>query len=314
MNWIKRLSWWVVLPPALLMLGFLLNILVYNVGSNPIYEVRFSQSILWLFLGLGLFLALTIMIGVRLFSERDYLRKLGEQNEQHQRDLRNQRAKTEGERRLFLRRFTHELDTQITILELALEQGEALNSVSPQVEQLKRLSKDVQKITRLRTQPLEITNVDLNYLLKEAIDAVLVKHPGRDEAISWAIQQVPHPLPPIDGDWDLLYRAILNLLDNAFKFTDAAGKVELRARDNGSDIIIEIADSGPGIEEQEQRDIWTEFYRSNRTRYVSGSGMGLPYVKIVTERHGGDIALRSQIGEGSTFTIKLPIVSQNRDL
>jgi two-component system OmpR family sensor kinase len=295
------------------MLGVLLNILVYNVGSNPIYEMRFSLSMVWLFLGLGLFVALTTIFGVKLFSERDYLRKLGEQHERQQRDLRNQRAQSEGERRVFLRRFTHELDTQINILELALEQAETLNRVSPQIERLKRLSKDVQKITRLRTQPLEITEIDLNYLLKEAIDAILIKYPGRDEDISWAIQQVPHPLPSLEGDWDLLYRAILNLLDNAFKFTEAGDKIELRARDDGCNIIIEIADSGPGIEEQEQREIWTEFYRSNRTRHVSGSGMGLPYVKIVIERHGGDISLRSRVGEGSTFIIKLPITSQTCD-
>ena len=313
MNWLKRLSWWAALPSTVLMLGVLLNILVYNFSPNPIYEVRFSLSMVWLFLGLGLFLVLTAFIGIGLFSERSYLKKLDEQNEQHYRDLRNQRAQSEGERRLFLRRFTHELDTQINILELALEQAEALNSVSPQIEQLKRLSKDVQKITRLRTQPLEVTEIDLNYLLKEAVEAILLKYPGRDEDIYCAIQQVPHPLPSIVGDWDMLYRAILNLLDNAFKFAEAGDKIELRARDDGHDIIIEIADSGPGIEVQEQEDIWTEFSRSSRTRHIPGSGMGLPYVKIVIERHGGTISLRSQMGEGSTFTIKLPIVSQDRD-
>jgi two-component system OmpR family sensor kinase len=303
MSWLKRLSWRIVLPPTLLALGFLLNILEYNFGTNPTYELHLSLSLVWLFLGIGLFMGLVTIIANRSFSERYY-----------KRELRSQRAQAEGERRLFLKRFTHELDNQIATLQQAIEQGEAVSEVSAQIKHLERLSADVQKITSLRIQPLERTEVDLNYLLKEAVDAILVKHPGRDNSIRCAIQQVPNPLPPIDGDWDLLYRAILNLLDNGLKFTEAEGKVELRAREDSYYIIIEVADSGPGIDEQEQRDIWNEFYRSNQTRHISGSGMGLPYVKTVIQRHGGDVSLRSRVGEGSIFIIRLPIRSQNSDL
>ena len=81
----------------------------------------------------------------------------------------------------------------------------------------------------------------------------------------------------------------------------------MRAFEDGASVAIEVADTGPGIPEDEERHVWQELYRGNSARGVAGSGLGLTLVRAVVDRHGGDINLRSRSGQGTVITVRLPI-------
>lgn len=98
-----------------------------------------------------------------------------------------------------------------------------------------------------------------------------------------------------------------NLLENAIKFTRPGDRVEMRAFEDGSTLVVEVADTGPGIPEDELPHVREELYRGQGARGVPGSGLGLALVRAVIERHGGRVSLRSRIGQGSVFTVHLPV-------
>jgi two-component system OmpR family sensor kinase len=103
-----------------------------------------------------------------------------------------------------------------------------------------------------------------------------------------------------------LLLAVHNLLDNAIKFTSPGDTIEVRAFDDDDDIVIEVADTGPGISTNEVQRVWEELYRGEGARGVPGSGLGLPLVQAIIEKHGGKVALRSRQDQGTVFSLRLP--------
>ena len=131
---------------------------------------------------------------------------------------------------------------------------------------------------------------------------------GADERhLNLSIPQAPWPLPNVQGDPDLLVLAIHNLLENALKYSRPGDTLELRAFEDGTDIVIEVADTGPGIPVEEQPHVWEELYRGEAGRGVPGSGLGLALVRAIAERHHGGVSLRSRLGQGTVFTLRLPV-------
>jgi two-component system OmpR family sensor kinase len=124
--------------------------------------------------------------------------------------------------------------------------------------------------------------------------------------LTLVLPQAPWPVPDILGDWDLLFLAIYNLLDNALKFTRPGDTVEVRASEDGTHVIVEVADTGPGIPEEEVPRVWEELYRGQGARGVPGSGLGLALARAIAERHGGRVSLRSRVGQGTVVTMRLP--------
>jgi two-component system OmpR family sensor kinase len=104
----------------------------------------------------------------------------------------------------------------------------------------------------------------------------------------------------------MLLLAIHNLLENALKFSSPGDTVELRAFEDGQQIVIEVADTGPGIPEDEQPQVWEELYRGQSSRGIPGSGLGLSLVHAIIERHSGSVSLRSRLDQGTVFTLRLP--------
>jgi signal transduction histidine kinase len=116
------------------------------------------------------------------------------------------------------------------------------------------------------------------------------------------------PLPLVLGDTEHLRRVVDNLIGNALKFTPAGGTVAVRLRGDNGRIVLQVADSGIGIDSQHQARIFERFYQVDGTsrRTHGGCGLGLALVKEIVERHGGTVTVESQLGEGSTFTVTLP--------
>ena len=104
----------------------------------------------------------------------------------------------------------------------------------------------------------------------------------------------------------MLFLAIYNLLENALKYTAVTDAIELRTREDGRFVIIEVADTGPGIAMADQPYIWEELYRGEAARGVPGSGLGLALVKAIVTLHEGEVTLSSRSGQGTLITLHLP--------
>jgi two-component system OmpR family sensor kinase len=103
-----------------------------------------------------------------------------------------------------------------------------------------------------------------------------------------------------------LFLAIYNPIDNALKFTKPGDTIELRAAEEDGAVAIEIADTGPGIPEEEIDQVWDELYRGEGARGVPGSGLGLALVRAIVSRHGGTTDIRSRPEQGTQITIRIP--------
>ncbi len=116
------------------------------------------------------------------------------------------------------------------------------------------------------------------------------------------------PVPAVLGDTEHLRRVVDNLIGNALKFTPAGGTVAVRLRGGNGSVMLEIADSGIGIDSEHQPRIFERFYQvdGSARRAHGGCGLGLALVKEIVEKHGGTVTVESQFGAGSTFTVTLP--------
>jgi two-component system OmpR family sensor kinase len=100
-----------------------------------------------------------------------------------------------------------------------------------------------------------------------------------------------------------------NVIGNAVKFTRPGDSIQVRAFEDSNQVIVEIADTGPGVPQDEQGQVWEELFRGKLGRSAPGSGLGLALVKAIVERHGGRASLRSRPNQGTIVTLRLPIQS-----
>ena len=171
---------------------------------------------------------------------------------------------------------------------------------------LSRLAADLRKLADLETRPLEDAPVDIAELLREVMGVIQERPEAADRRLALTLPQAPWPLPIVKGDRDLLFLALHNLVDNALKFTQCDDTVEVRAFEEGTGVAIEVADTGPGIPEAEVPFVWEELSRGQAARGIPGSGLGLALVRAVVARHGGQVGLRSRVGQGTVVTLTLP--------
>jgi signal transduction histidine kinase len=121
-------------------------------------------------------------------------------------------------------------------------------------------------------------------------------------------------LPWVRGDADALATVLVNLLDNAWKYTDGEKHIDVRARADGPFVCFEISDNGIGLHAAETKRIFDRFYQVDQslTRQRGGCGLGLSIVQSIVRVHGGTVEVESEPGNGSTFRVKLPIDSSPR--
>lgn len=298
-------SWAAALIPALIGLGLDL-LFVFRVAYIPIIYFRADAGSLALITGI----TISIVFTISLFIHENFRRKeLVARSEVH-----NQAA---DERRRFLRRLDHELKNPLTAIRAGLvnlneapsaeSRQEAFHSVEAQALRLSRLAADLRKLAELEIRAVERTPVNVDQLLHEAFEFAKDNHDAQQRHLILTIPQAPWPLPTIHGDPDLLFLAVHNLLDNAIKFSKDGDTIEVRAFEDGSTLAIEVADTGPGIPEEDLPHVWEELYRGISARGIPGSGLGLALVRAVAERHNGEVHLRSRAGKGTVFSLKLPL-------
>jgi two-component system OmpR family sensor kinase len=274
--------------------------------TNPVIYMRVDLGTLAAIVGVAL--SVLVTVGLVLWG---WAGRRGEQR------ATGVHAQVAEERRQFLQRLDHELKNPLTAIRAGLAnlangratapQQEALASVEAQVLRLSRLTSDLRKLAELETRPLERVPLDVAELLREAVTLAQEQPEAEARQFTLTLPQAPWPVPDVLGDWDLLFLATYNLLDNALKFTRPGDTVEVRAFEGGAFVVIEVADTGPGILEEEVSRVWEELYRGQGARGVPGSGLGLALVRAIVERHGGRVTLRSREGQGTVVTMRLPV-------
>ena len=182
-----------------------------------------------------------------------------------------------------------------------------MQDISAQVERLGRLTADLRKVAELEVREIEQLPINVEELLVEVVAALQACPQDTARQIHPSFPQAPWALPTVRGDWDLLWLVFYNLLDNACKFTRPEDASELRAVEDGHWLVVEVADTGIGIAEDDLPHLFEELYRGSNARGVEGSGLGLSLVQRVVTRHGGSITVRSRLEQGTAFSVRLPL-------
>lgn len=144
--------------------------------------------------------------------------------------------------------------------------------------------------------------------LAELINEALVDISPVAEAKSMTIQtQIARGLPEVVVDVDMVRRVLINLIENAVKYTPAEGKIVVRVKRQQEAVVISIEDNGPGITPENQEKLFLKFSRIHHEGRPKGLGLGLAFCRLAVEKHGGKIWVTSEPGSGSTFSFKLPV-------
>jgi two-component system sensor histidine kinase SenX3 len=146
--------------------------------------------------------------------------------------------------------------------------------------------------------------VDINTVVSEAVDRSQL--PAETKNIQLVVGG--HADAMVYGDQDLLVTALRNLIDNAIRYSPENTKVGIGIRSKDGLVAVSVTDQGEGLSPEDQERVFERFYRVDaaRSRQTGGTGLGLSIVKHVISNHGGEVTLWSQLGKGSTFTIRLP--------
>jgi signal transduction histidine kinase len=291
---------------ALLPIGIGVGLsLILNVGlfPNPIVYLRADVGAVCVLIGAIVSIVLAAWLIAWSRAQRNVEREA--------------RWRAAEDRRRFVRRLDHELKNPLTAIRAglanvaAIDQPEArraaLRSVEAQVLRISRLTADLRKLAELETRTVEMSPVNLAEVLQQVVELVQEKPEADDRRLTLTLPQAPWPLPPVRGDRDLLLLALHNLIDNALKFTRPGDTIEVRAFEDGSFVVIEVADTGPGIPAEELPHVWEELYRGDQARSVPGSGLGLPLVRAISDQHRGQIVMRSLVDQGTVITLRLPV-------
>jgi two-component system sensor histidine kinase ResE len=221
----------------------------------------------------------------------------------------------------FIADVSHEMRTPLTVLrgslEVALEEErpteeyrEVISGALLEVRHLTRLSQNLLFLARGQSGrvTLSFANIDLVKLLGEIARNIGPAASDRDLGLS-----VELPSEPVRAfvDADRLQQVFHNLLENAMRYTEPGGTIRIRLTSVPAEARMEVSDTGIGIPPEDLPYVFERFFRSDRARraYSGGSGLGLSIVRWIVEAHKGTVVVTSRAGEGTTFTVKIPLVT-----
>lgn len=239
-------------------------------------------------------------------------------------DITQQQLATES-RDQFLMTATHELRTPLNNLHgyaEALQSAEQLD-IEHQKEFCNVIVAESQRLGRLVDQMLSVGQMEAGAMIanRHELEILPIVQYAIDQMGGHASQKniklltaLAPKLPTVQGDRDKLQAAVVNLIGNAVKYTDPDGEVTVRASVEDRWILIDVEDTGQGIADDEQSKVFDKFFRGSGVEESGerGNGLGLSFVKEVARLHGGDVSVASKLGEGSTFTLRLPVGGKSR--
>ena len=230
----------------------------------------------------------------------------------------------ENYRREFIGNVSHELKTPIfsvqgfteTLLDGAIDDPSVnrsfLEKILRNVNRLNNLARDLTAISRIETGELEMNMApfDLGTLIEEVTESLEMKAAEKDVRLQ---SQVPSGLPTARGDRERLRQVLVNLVDNAIKYNNTGGHVEVIARHRAdNEIKVSVVDDGIGVSPEHIARLTERFYRvdKSRSRNQGGTGLGLAIAQKSIDELGGEIGYETTEGEGTTFWIRLPLLEE----
>lgn len=233
-----------------------------------------------------------------------------------------ERERTDSIRRDFVANASHELKTPVSTiiasseaLQIALERGDVsaaafADRIESSARQLDRLVGDLLDLSRLEKESPELSPSRLDHLVRDEVERI------RPEAVARGIEIVSHTdeVTATINQRDVSI-AVRNMLDNAIRYTPEDGSIVVEVNSEDGSALISVSDTGEGVPTRDIERVFERFYRvdSARSRATGGTGLGLSIVKHVAEGHGGTVSLESELGVGSTFTIRLPMTSKGEE-
>jgi two-component system phosphate regulon sensor histidine kinase PhoR len=225
--------------------------------------------------------------------------------------------KYEQSKREFVDNASHELKTPISVLrgivETLLEEEEDqrkrhfLEKALRRIEQMQNLVEDLLTLTKLESgrDRLNLSEFKLRELVEEVYDSLEQEFVKREVSFENLVSEDFE----MSADRQKVFLLLRNLIDNAVKYNKRGGKVWVRAKKEGNKQILEVEDTGIGIPPEHVPFIFERFYRvdKGRSREMGGTGLGLSIVKHIVFLHGGEIKVHSKPGEGSIFSVMIPI-------
>lgn len=223
----------------------------------------------------------------------------------------------------FINNMTHEFKTPIATINLALDaiknpkifnnKAKVWDYISMIKEENKRMNAQVEnvlRISKLQKKQLIISKdrLQLHELIEDAITHVELIVKNRAGYIKTNFKATKASILANDSYFT---NVIVNILDNAIKYSEGPPKIDITTENHGNSILMSIKDQGVGIGKVAQKRVFEEFYREHtgNVHNVKGHGLGLANVKRIVENHQGIIFIESEKGKGSTFTIKLPLIT-----
>ncbi|MFP3915354.1 MAG: ATP-binding protein [Actinomycetota bacterium] len=227
-----------------------------------------------------------------------------------------ERRRVDDVRRDFVTNASHELKTPVAsilaaaeTLQVALERapervGQFAGQIEVSARSLSRLVSDLLDLSRLESRTSERHQLDLAEVVAREVATVAPRAEERGVELESHVEAAT----VIGSDADLGL-AVRNLLDNALRYTDPGGRVTVRLERQGTEAVLAVSDTGVGIPQRDLGRVFERFYRIDeaRSRATGGTGLGLSIVRHVVEAHGGEVSVDSELGAGSTFTVRLPV-------
>ena len=226
----------------------------------------------------------------------------------------------------FINNMTHEFKTPIATISLAADtiansrvitdEQRVRHFISMIKKENSRMNRQVETILQIATldkheMDFRFTPTDFHEVISQAIDTIEIQVTDRGGVIN---RHLEAENSIITGDTEHLRNLVHNLLDNANKYSDGPPDITVTTRSNDSGIFLQVADRGIGMSKLVQNRVFERFYRetTGNIHNVKGFGLGLNYVKAITDAHGGNVTVESEQGEGSVFTVFLPFRNETR--
>jgi two-component system phosphate regulon sensor histidine kinase PhoR len=223
----------------------------------------------------------------------------------------------EASHKEFVSNVSHELRNPLASIKAMVETLEDGVIEGNQVAKdfLERIHRDIDRMSHLVNDLLELSRLESGQLtlqltpldLRPLVEEVRSRFSAPAEAQRVIVEaDLPPDLPQVRGDREKLQQVLINLVENALKFTPAAGRITLSAQAQNGMVQVRVRDTGAGIPQEHLPYLFERFYKVDRARRDGGTGLGLAIVKQIVEAHRGEAWVESQEGVGSTFAFTVP--------
>lgn len=229
-------------------------------------------------------------------------------------EMANELENSEQIKNDFISSVSHELRTPLTAIKgwsETLEGGydpeafqKGMKVITGETKRLEQMVEDLLDFSRIQSGhfSLQMTTIDVIAELEDALLIYIDKAKKENILLSY---NEPEFMCAVEGDKNRLRQVFINIIDNALKYTESGGSIEVMAEKNDSAVIVSISDSGAGIAPEDLPKVKQKFYKANKTKH--GSGIGLAVADEIVSMHGGTLDIESELGKGTTVTIMLPL-------